>query len=664
MSLFADLQRTAFDALSTRVGSMVSTARRLGLVALDVSPLQAITYYKEQEHLRALQEGGWQPRTQYTPWQLDGLAHTGIARRVLSLRAFDATREGWIVRFPELDPSVVAEAATWLTDIQQRLSVAWKIYRALFKAEQWGESLLVIGADDGQAIDQPLNIDGVTRVLWLKVFAKDEYTYGPMSLADSENFGLPENYVITDFFRPEQRALDGAWRTETGMKTVHWSRCIRFSTEDGQSRLDEIGEALEAYFDNHRSAGRAAASMSVSVYKVAGLIKKLASNEAGVMSRMNAQHMALRLFNALLMDKNDEDLEFKPKPITGLPDLLDRSAAALCAWTGIPAMILLGEDPAGFSTGAETVTHYHDTVRAVQAHQVLPALRRLLEILMRAENGPPGIVGKVRWQIEFNPLRVMTPAEVAKLRNDVYSAVLSLKDKGVLTRDEVRESLFRDQTRILPEIRLQPEAQEERRDRIEVGIFNAIIMAMQTVYGEGKVPLDALRNFIATTLPEIADAVGSFLPDPPEAETTEVSDEEALAAEPEAWKTAEEIAAKFGTLSADQIKRHRCPTKGANVAEDDPADALKGIKSPGLRWIKPGAKPLYRLSEVRIKFEGGGADLDPTTPGDGETGGGAGSAGEPAGTGSGSSGGQARSATNTNAQQANPAANPSVSEGP
>lgn len=627
------LRRTALDTLGAGVGRAFAVARRAGLVALDVNPLQALSFYKDQEHLKVMQEGSWQPRDPYMPWQIEGLAHTGIARRVLSLRAFDATREGWVVRFPELDPAAAAQASSWLIDQQQRLSVAWKIYRALFKAEQWGESLLVIGANDGQAVDQPLNLDSVSEVLWLKVFSRDEYTYGQMSLADSPNFGEPETYNISDFFRPEQRILDGAWRSEVGSKTVHWSRCIRFSTEDGQSRLDEIGEALEAYFDNHRSAGRAAATMSVSVYKVKGLIKKLTTNEAGVMSRMNAQHLALKLFNALLMDKEDEDLEFKPKPISGLPDLLDKSAAALCAWTGIPAMILLGEDPAGFSTGAETVTHYHDTVRAVQTHQVLPALRRLLEILMRADNGPPGVVGKVRWQIEFNPLRVMTPGEVSDLRAKVYAGVVSLLKENILTRDEVRESLFRDLSRLLPDIRLQPEVAAERRDRLEVGIFRAIIESMEKVYGEGKIPIEALRAYIATTLPEIGDAVGSFLPDvavdPAALEDDLAADQAALEAEPEQWKTADEIAAVFGTVTAAQIKAHRCAARGAEINQPDPKDPSKR----GLRWIKPGAKPLYRLSEVRERFEAGGADFNPDTPGDGEgpSGAAAGAPVEPAG---------------------------------
>ena len=168
------LRRAALDTLGAGVGRAFAVARRAGLVALDVNPLQALSFYKDQEHLKVMQEGGWQPRPGYMPWQIEGLAHTGIARRVLSLRAFDATREGWVVRFPELDPATAAEASSWLIDQQQRLSVAWKVYRALFKAEQWGESLLVIGANDGQSVDQPLNLDNVSEVLWLKVFSRDE----------------------------------------------------------------------------------------------------------------------------------------------------------------------------------------------------------------------------------------------------------------------------------------------------------------------------------------------------------------------------------------------------------------------------------------------------------------------------------------------------------
>lgn len=584
-------------------------------------------FFEGQEHVKDVLEGGWQPRTGYGDLVIEMLGRTGLARRILALRALDATREGWTVRFPTLDPDEAAKAAARMDTLHQNLGTQAALYRALFKSEQWGEAIIVMGIDDGlkradatqetgasagssatgrdedSLFAQPLDMAKINKLLWLKVFHKNEYNPGPLSSHDTGNFGLPEYYDIPDFTRPDLISLERAERTPQSAR-VHHTRVLRFNTEDGHSRLDEVAQALEDYFANARSGRRAANVFSIAVYSIAGWIEKITSNETAAINRIAIQHKGLQKLGAVIVDKNNEEFRYQGSgSAAGLADLIDRSATSLLAWTGYPAMILLGQDPAGFSSGEEVIRHYYDTVRVVQKLQIERPLRRICEILMVSEEGPKDIeVAPEQWGIKFAPLRVLTAKELAEVRNLVYTGAVALRKADLLDRTEVREGLFRDNALdMLPEFRLRNDAPQEKREQLPVGIVQAITTTLVELYG-GKPPPEALRAFFGAVVPEIADVMplvfkddlagmtGPRDPNAPDAGVDPTVDAE----QPyEKWLFADEVAEEF-SASKHTLEKNRAALPGVDKAE------------PGkLTWIVVGNRPRYRRSEVRALFESG-----------------------------------------------------------
>lgn len=582
-----------------------------------ISDIFAGRFFQREALPTNLIDGEWEPRAPYPQIIREMLGRTGLARRILALRALDATREGWEVVFPSMEPAEARKAAKRLDSMQAALATQLKIFLGLFKAEQHGEAIVVIGADDRQPLDQPLVIENVRDVLWLKVFAMTDYTPGPLSPPTSQNFDLPEWYDIADFHAPQLRSLEGAPRN-SGTVRVHHTRVLRFATEEGYSRLDEVGQAIEDYLASMKSARRAASTFSVLVYSVKHWMNKWASNEDAAAGRIGLQAQAMKLLGAFVKDLDDEELEWKGQSVTGLGDLVTKAETQLCAWSGYPIMIFFGADPAGFSTGSEVVRAYYDTVHVWQTLRIEPQLRYLLRILMVCAAGPAPILAEPDdWSVAFRPLRVLSAEEQAKVRDVVARTVIALKGAQLLDRDEGRASLPRDGDDV-PDVRLSSTAFANDRERLEVGIVQAVTTLVSEFYQRAPAPTEreaqALQAAVAAMIPELADRVAAFFtpPTPAEGAPAEAGDEvdspteadlaaeaEALAAAPEQWLEANDIRAHF-SVSKATLKKYRAEQRGAAV---DPG--------PGrYRWIAPDGRPRYKLSEVRAVLEAG-VPVDP-----------------------------------------------------
>lgn len=554
------------------------------------------------------QKNVWIGREGYDDLKLREMGRNGFINRAVSMRAHDATRNGWKV-IPTLQPADQTEAVKLLNKQQRRLEVKQKFKRALTISEKMGQAIILMGIDDAQVdLSQPVNMKAVRRVHWLKVISREDYQVGDIDPdAASSNFGKPSWYEILDLHKPEIEAFE--WNVGTATSTVepvrvHWTRVLGpFITEDGQSRIDEWGEAIEDYFTAQDASTRFVSTLSIGIYKVREWLNKVNTDETAARGKLNLAALALSALNAYVMDKDEEDFEWKGRPTSGIGEILDRKMANVCAFTGIPAMKMFGQDPKGFSTGSETMDSYDTTVKSVQTDQIEPELDRLVTVLRVCEDGPRKYnIAEGAWTIEFNPLRAMTAKEVAELRAIIWKAVMELVDKDLLDRDEARQSLFgAGAADLSPTIQLSTEdANKDRGASIAVGVFQAVFESAMAYYEAIGIPppADALRAIVEAGAAQVAPFTTRIFVDPPAPDPGQVAADELAAGDK--WLTAEEIAAKFGTVTSGQLKNKRA--------------SQPRIVEPGkLSWTKVGAKPLYKLSEVQSMFDMGGPDLDPAT---------------------------------------------------
>jgi phage-related protein (TIGR01555 family) len=573
----------------------------------------------------------WEQREPYDDVRLAAIGRNGVARRCIATRVLDAMRPGWVTDFHTLEKGQAKEVGAAVENYHRRLTTKQAFKRALVWSEQFGHSIIVMGIDDGEPtpaelgkgdlLARPVDRENIRTIHWLKVFNRTRYEIGELSDGVTPEAdgtvrapGLPQYFTLEDLAEPEVAAYEVNTGTPVVRRVrVHWTRVLGpFHTEDGHSRLDEYGEALEDFFTVHDSAERMAATMSIGNLAIDGWNTRTSQDEDNAMAKVRATAEGLSATNTLITDRTEEEFTYVPRPASGLGDIMDRKQILLCASTGYSNMKLFGVDPAGFSSGSEVIDDYNTSVAAVFEDQVEPELRRLTDNVLAAGDGPGVRPVPEEYAIRQNPLRLPSPSEATDIRVKTWEAVHKITGEPLLDRREARESLFgAGASEVTPTIQLAPaDTRVETPPQVEVGVAQAILAAA----ADPTLTPDQKRAVILTVAPQTpADLLARIAPDAPPPDPgvdAGPTDAEALAEEPEQWKTADEIAAAFGSVTAEQIKAHRCPAKGAAVEQPDPRDP----GTPGLRWIKPGGRPLYRLSEVRAKFEGGGPDLDSRTP--------------------------------------------------
>lgn len=582
-----------------RLAAVFAAPTPVAAPTVDANPLAAAQLQNSLRNLAAdpSRQNFWAGRRTYSDLEAEYLGRNGLARRCLSMRAFDATRAGWSRRFP----GVEAEESTRLTKAlaaeERRLDVAAKLRLALTRMEQYGHSIVVMGVDDGiEDLSLPLDPAKATRVLWLKVFARPQYTIGDLSPPTSENFGFPEWYTVNDLCEPEVEAFKFGQTRSAPSKKIHYSRILGpFSTEDGHSRLDEIGQALEDYLSTQTAGSQIVDTFSVGIFKIKNWLGKLSQNADAAKGRISLIQAAKSLVNAIVLDASDEDFNYSTRSAAGLPDLINTKAALLPAFTGIPPMLLLGADPSGFSTGEEIVNAYLATVQALQTDALEEPLRRLTIVLLSTM----GVTDPGDFAIVFNPLRTPDPKAVADLRASIWSAARLLVEADLITRDEFR-ALLADPSDPLPSIQLTSEGSAQEAKSLAVGQVQALQALLLAAYPQGA-PADVYRAAVEGALPPLATLAPRLFPEP--AAPVDAAEGDDFVETAERWVTADEIAAEFGTITRGQLKRKR-------------ASAPKTVEPGRLTWTKPGRDPLYRLSEVRALFDLAGPDLESGTADD------------------------------------------------
>mgnify|MGYP000974685349 FL=1 len=311
---------------------------------------------------------------------------------------------------------------------------------------------MLVGADDGVLdLSQPLNTGRIRDIGFLTVFDPTEFTVleysGSVGAAD---YAEPLMYSITPRIVSADPLLPGM------LNRVHASRVIRFSEPVlsrltlqvnrgvGDSIYESVWNTIRDFDAAYSNAGALVEDFAQAVFKIKGLADAIASDKAGLIrDRLAMMDYSRSVMRAVALDAETEDFERKPTPLSGLPDLLDRFANRVAAATQIPVTILMGQAPAGLNaTGDADVRTFFDFVASLQERDLLPALERLVTLVMLSKRGPTAGVEPENWSIQFRPLWQASDAETATTRKAVAETDQIYLTAGVLSADEVRESRF------------------------------------------------------------------------------------------------------------------------------------------------------------------------------------------------------------------------------
>lgn len=362
----------------------------------------------------------------------------GLAKKIVDRPVWDSLREGAYVTTGNSDTD--RAVMSYMEDL------GWKreAGRFLTYDRLYGGALMVVGANDGRKLNEPLNAQALNDIEFFRVYSAASYWTDVEVERDpqNKNFGKPVVYNITP---------------QSGQSySVHHSRCYLStgleipptSSQKYQFRGDSVLQACHSAIRNvgvtYAITESILQQFVTGVMKVKNLIGMLASGKGSdIQSRMRILDMVMSTINTVLIDAEGEEYERITSSVQGLPELIDRSVERLSAVSNIPVRILLGKQMGGLNNrgDAETIDYY-DMVSSYQESHVSPLLEWMLDKVFSVKGGPTQ--GKIPedWDLVFNPVWQLSDEQ----RADIYSKVAQGDNlyvmNGTLTPQQVAKSRF------------------------------------------------------------------------------------------------------------------------------------------------------------------------------------------------------------------------------
>lgn len=353
----------------------------------------------------------------------------GFAKWVVDLQAEEMTRQGFDLEWNG-DSSVILSPL-------ENINTSTQITDALRWSRLYGGSVIVMLAQDGGNLDEPLNENSIRAVEQLRVYGRPEVSVMSKYEDPSDmRFGKARIYSISP--------ADGI------TYLVHESRCLVFDGEPatnnvrsvndgwGSSILQQCYTQVERFGMSHYWANALLERSQQAVHGIPDLSNILSriGGEALVLKRIGLVDMARCINNTVTIDSN-ESYDLKATSLAGVADLIDRFAQALCAASGIPESLLLGKMQGGLSsTGKGDLERWYGSISRAQNAKLLKPLDRLVSLQMKAMG-----VYKDDYLIKFNPLFVMSEKELAEIEERWAKTFEVYYNTQALDSSEIRASL-------------------------------------------------------------------------------------------------------------------------------------------------------------------------------------------------------------------------------
>lgn len=357
----------------------------------------------------------------------------GIGKRIVSVVADDMTR-AWI--------DVGGDDDGALERTLFGLGAQTEVNTALKWARLYGGAIVVMGVEDGKALDQPA-VPG-KPVRWLKTYGLSRIMMNPGDVvADPRS----PRFEKLEYFRP--LTING-----TEIK-VHWSRCLVFAGEPvpadavlsdwrmrywGASVLQAIWEGLRNYGQTNQGIANLMLEFAVGKYGLDGLEEILASNNVdAVYSRMEIINASKSLLNAVLLGKG-ETFTRDVVSLSGVPEIVDRMQMNLCSMSGIPVSRLFGKQSGGLNNeGTADVRNYYDGIASQQQTYLRPPMMQLVATVNAGLDAP---IPEDDLGFEFGPIWTPSQAEMVDMRKKQAETDKIYVELGVYSADEVTQSRF------------------------------------------------------------------------------------------------------------------------------------------------------------------------------------------------------------------------------
>jgi phage-related protein (TIGR01555 family) len=367
-----------------------------------------------------------------------------IGAKIIDIPSFECTRE-WRNFTMQNEDEVKA-----LAKAENALHLKTQIRDALKYSAIFGGSAIILGANDGQDLSEPLIIEnvGIGDLKYIQVVDR-RYIFplltGNEYYPASPNFLKPEHY--TTQISP----------TMSQQYRIHRSRILKFDGIGipifeyiannfwGDSIYMRVFEAISSVETVQKSITSMTEQANVDIWSIKDLQSTLRMNDGAevLAKRIQTNDLLKSINNSVALDKDNETLERKPISFSGLDAIFEKFFTVIASASGIPATRLLGKSPDGMNaSGASDIRHFYDHISSIQEDDVRPKLQYLDKILCMSTLGyiPTDL------DFEFNPLWQMSDKELAELQNLKANRDSIYLREGVITPETVAKQLMLDET--------------------------------------------------------------------------------------------------------------------------------------------------------------------------------------------------------------------------
>lgn len=295
----------------------------------------------------------------------------GLAKRVADVPVDDALRE-WI----EADEKLIAELS--------RLKAKSEFTDAMKWSRLFGGSVVVALIDDSQEFDQPVNVNGVRRVLQLRVYDRHRVTWQSSDIdkdPESLTFGVPLIYTVQPIHGSSYRVHVSRMHKIDGLSLPDDVRARNNGW--GDSAIVPVYQALLNYGMTMNASANIVRDFIQTILSIKGLTDMIRNGQDDmVVKRSQLIDMTRSVSNTIFMDADGESYSKVASSVAGLADLWDRFAQHVSAVTGIPMSRLMGRNAGGLNTTGEGDERmWHDVVRAYQTDEAQPLVQWLVNLL-------------------------------------------------------------------------------------------------------------------------------------------------------------------------------------------------------------------------------------------------------------------------------------------
>ena len=335
----------------------------------------------------------------------------GLLAKLIDQPADDALSKGFELQ------GISRDSVSWYEDQLDRLEWEEAASTALRWQRLFGGALVVMLANDGHGLEDPLYLERVRGVDGLVIY--DCTTVRP----NLDIAGQAQSFSV---------------HSDRGSFTVHETRCLLFRSDPlpnlskdpeadywGIPLYIRMERALQEVITAHGWPSRMLSWAGQPVYRMKDLSAFLASSEGErkVTDHLRAFELMRSVYNTLAIDAGEEIL-FSPIPenIAGAVALVNASWAALSAVTGMPQSILTGQpvpdspgEVKGLQKGYDQQARqeYASCILDIQQHALQPPLLRLLEVLGRAGVDCGRLDQVEQVTVKWRPFYVASPMEAA-----------------------------------------------------------------------------------------------------------------------------------------------------------------------------------------------------------------------------------------------------------